>query len=112
MKKRFATIGVAIILMVGLFTMSPLTGQAQQTIDENGYMDAPSDGEIDFSGIGDYYNALNQPDNGPYPGDESPNGNPGDVPVDGGLGFLLAAGLGYGANRLRKKREEKRNFDK
>ncbi len=25
-----------------------------------------------------------------------------DVPIDGGLGFLLAAGLGYGANRLRK----------
>lgn len=30
------------------------------------------------------------------------NDNTSDVPIDGGLGFLLAAGLGYGANRLRK----------
>ena len=27
-----------------------------------------------------------------------------EIPVDGGLSFLLAAGLGYGANRLRKQR--------
>lgn len=28
-----------------------------------------------------------------------------DVPIDGGLGFLLAAGIGYGANRLRKHKK-------
>ena len=32
-----------------------------------------------------------------------------DVPVDGGLSFLLAAGLGYGANRLRKQRQNRKS---
>jgi hypothetical protein len=30
---------------------------------------------------------------------------PPNIPIDGGLSFLLAAGLGYGANRLRKQRQ-------
>ncbi len=30
------------------------------------------------------------------------------APVDGGIGILLAAGLGYGANRLRRKKYEKK----
>lgn len=29
-----------------------------------------------------------------------------DAPVDGGIGILLAAGLGYGANRLRRRRKK------
>ena len=29
-----------------------------------------------------------------------------DVPIDGGLGFLLAAGIGYAANGMRKKRKK------
>ena len=32
-----------------------------------------------------------------------------EVPVDGGLSFLLAAGLGYGANRLRKQRQNRKS---
>lgn len=28
-----------------------------------------------------------------------------DVPVDGGLSLLIAAGVGYGANRLKKKKD-------
>jgi hypothetical protein len=35
--------------------------------------------------------------------------DPGNIPVDGGLGFLLAAGLGYGARRLQKNRKNKIN---
>lgn len=35
--------------------------------------------------------------------------DPGDIPVDGGLGFLLAAGLGYGARRLQKNSKNKIN---
>ena len=29
-----------------------------------------------------------------------------DVPIDGGLSLLVAAGVGYGAKQLRKKKEE------
>ena len=29
-----------------------------------------------------------------------------DAPIDGGLGFLLAAGIGYAANGMRKKRKK------
>ena len=38
-------------------------------------------------------------------GGEAPNS---DIPVDGGLSFLLAAGLGYGANRLRKQKNQRK----
>ncbi len=31
-----------------------------------------------------------------------------DVPVDGGLSLLVAAGVGYGAKKLREKRKQKR----
>ena len=30
-----------------------------------------------------------------------------DVPIDGGLSLLLAAGAGYGANKLRKNKKKK-----
>jgi hypothetical protein len=30
-----------------------------------------------------------------------------DVPVDGGLSVLIAAGVGYGAKKIREKRKEK-----
>jgi hypothetical protein len=30
-----------------------------------------------------------------------------DAPIDGGLGFLLAAGMGYGVKRLRRRANEK-----
>lgn len=32
--------------------------------------------------------------------------NTSDVPIDGGLGFLLVAAIGYGANRLRKHKKK------
>lgn len=32
--------------------------------------------------------------------------NPDQVPIDGGLGLLLAAGGTYGLNKLRKRRDE------
>ena len=40
---------------------------------------------------------------------QGPGGDPGDdpdlIPVDGGLGFLLAAGVGYGVKKVRERRK-------
>ncbi len=43
------------------------------------------------------------------PGDPggNPGGNPiGAIPVDGGLAFLLAAGVGYGAKKAHERRRK------
>ncbi len=32
--------------------------------------------------------------------------DPGDVPVDGGLSFLIAGGVGYGIYRLKKAKKD------
>ena len=36
-----------------------------------------------------------------------PPPNPEAIPIDGGLGFLLAAGMAYGAKKLRKDKADK-----
>jgi len=36
-----------------------------------------------------------------------PGGDPDLIPIDGGLGFLLAAGVGYGAKKARDLRKKK-----
>jgi hypothetical protein len=36
-----------------------------------------------------------------------PEGDPDLIPVDGGLGFLLAAGVGYGVKKAREYRRRK-----
>lgn len=58
-------------------------------------------------------------DNGPFtptdPGttavDDDPagtdNANPGDIPVDGGLSMLLAAGAAYGVRKVRVKKKSR-----
>ncbi len=45
------------------------------------------------------------PDSGGPDGD--PGGDPDLIPVDGGLGFLLAAGVGYGVKKAREYRRRK-----
>ena len=40
------------------------------------------------------------------PGGE-PGGDPDLIPIDGGLGFLLAAGVGYGVKKAREYRRSK-----
>ena len=53
----------------------------------------------------------------PGPGDTG-GGNPddaGSVPIDGGLSLVIAAGVGYGAKKLRehnKKKREERELDR
>ena len=50
------------------------------------------------------------PNGVPDPGNGGTNPDAGSVPIDGGLSLLLAAGVGYGAKKLRthnlKKKEE------
>ena len=40
------------------------------------------------------------------PGDPGGGGDPG-VPIDGGASLILAAGIGYGAKKLKDAREKK-----
>jgi hypothetical protein len=35
-----------------------------------------------------------------------PGGEPDEVPIDGGLSLLVAAGVGYGAKKLKEKRKK------
>ena len=57
------------------------------------------------------------PNGVPDPGNGGGNPDAGSVPIDGGLSLLLAAGVGYGAKKLRshnlkKKGEEQNILDK
>ena len=59
----------------------------------------------------DAFPNLNEADPG-TPGDPGGGagggtGDPDGVPIDGGLSLLLAAGAGYGANKLRKNKKKK-----
>ncbi len=40
-------------------------------------------------------------------GGGSPIGDPAGVPIDGGLGFLLAAGVAYGGKKLKDRKKAK-----
>lgn len=114
--------GTVSILLLTMFLATPALVQAQ--IDASKFIDLPTGGTIDLpmdgggidlpmDGVGidlpgdgsldalstpsDLIEMSNQVENDPPP-------DPGGVPVDGGLSLLLAAGVGYGANRLRKIR--------
>jgi hypothetical protein len=39
-----------------------------------------------------------------------PPGDPNDVPIDGGLSFLIAGGVGYGLYRLKKSKENNQDI--
>jgi len=47
------------------------------------------------------------PDTGGSGPDGDPGGDPDLIPIDGGLGFLLAAGVGYGVKKVRDFRKKK-----
>jgi hypothetical protein len=89
------------LLSLALFMAVGLTTVAQEG---EVYIDESDFSEIDFSTGG---SSLQQAfsdlsaavENGPDPG-----GDP--TPIDGGLSLLLAAGVGYGAKRLRKNRKK------
>ena len=68
---------------------------------DGGGIDLPGDGALDgLSGEAEHFDVIGDGDVTPSTPDLPDPG----VPVDGGLSLLLAAGVGYGANRLRKMR--------
>ena len=46
------------------------------------------------------------PDSGGGGPDGDPGGDPDLIPIDGGLGFLLAAGVGYGVKKARDMKKK------
>lgn len=87
--------------LVLLLTVS-FTAAAQDEL----FIEESDFSEIDFSSGGSnlqqMFNDLSAAvEEGPDPG-----APPTNLPVDGGLSLLLAAGVGYGANRLRKNRKK------
>lgn len=64
-----------------------------------------ADGGVMGSKFDDLSNKLNSiSENMVFSDGTTPN----NIPIDGGISFLLAAGLGYGANRLRKQRNQRK----
>lgn len=56
---------------------------------------------IDMDGIYDTQSGTDNTDEIGFEDDVA------SIPIDGGISILLAAGLGYGANRLRRRRKDK-----
>lgn len=89
---------LALFLSVGLTTVAQ---------DDILFIEESDFSEIDFSsgGTSDLQQMFSDlaaaVEAGPDPG-----APPTNLPVDGGLSLLLAAGVGYGANRLRKNRKK------
>jgi hypothetical protein len=97
-----------IIIMCGAIFISILFTQAvaqdnNQSIGEDlkkvwGDPGAPSGTGMDMDGM---YDTPVETNNTSFDDDVA------DAPIDGGIGMLLAAGLGYGVRRLRRKTNEK-----
>jgi hypothetical protein len=91
-----------ILFSLALFLTVGLTTVAQ---DDVLYIEESDFSQIDFSSgesnIQQVFSELSAAVEGtaPLPG-------PDPTPIDGGLGILLAAGVGYGAKRLRKNRKK------
>ena len=92
-----------ILFSLALFLSVGLTTVAQ---DDVVFIEESDFSQIDFSsGSSNLQQAFSDlsaaVEVGPDPGPPPTN-----LPVDGGLSLLLAAGVGYGANRLRKNRKK------
>jgi hypothetical protein len=90
-----------ILFSLALFLTVGLTTVAQ---DDVLYIEESDFSQIDFSSgesnIQQVFSELSAAvEDAPLPG-------PDPTPIDGGLGILLAAGVGYGAKRLRKNRKK------
>ena len=83
--------------MLVLLTQFDLNGQAQTPFDPT-----TDDGTSGTGGSGTGGSVGTGGGGGTYTGG---TGGRNDVPLDGGLSLLLAAGVGYGSRQLRKKKE-------
>jgi hypothetical protein len=102
-----------IIIMCGAIFISILFTQAvaqdnNQSIGEDlkkvwGDPGAPSGAGMDMDGM---YDTPVETNSTTFTDDVA------DAPIDGGIGMLLAAGLGYGVKRLRRKANEKNAYRK
>ena len=92
-----------VIFSLALFLSVGLTAVAQ---DDVVFIEESDFSQIDFSSgeNSDLKQMFNELAAGVDNADTG--GPPTGLPVDGGLSLLLAAGVGYGANRLRKNRKK------
>ena len=95
----------AIVISI-LFTQIAAAQDNNQSIGEDlkkvwGDPGVPSGNGLNMDGM---YDTQAESDD---TGDIDFNDNVSSLPIDGGISLLLAAGLGYGANRLRRRKKDK-----
>ena len=95
----------AIVISI-LFTQIAVAQDNNQSISDDlkkvwGDPGVPSGNGLNMEGM---YDTQAESDD---TGDIDFNDNVSSLPIDGGISLLLAAGLGYGANRLRRRKKDK-----
>jgi hypothetical protein len=92
-----------VIFSLALFLSVGLTTVAQ---DDVVFIEESDFSQIDFSAGGSNLQQMFSDLSAAVEDGPDPGAPPTGLPVDGGLSLLLAAGIGYGANRLRKNRKK------
>ena len=92
-----------VIFSLALFLSVGLTTVAQ---DDVVFIEESDFSQIDFSNGGSNLQQMFSELSAAVEVGPDPGPPPTGLPVDGGLSLLLAAGIGYGANRLRKNRKK------
>ena len=97
---------IACAVVAMMFTQTAASQDNNQSIGEDlekvwGDPGVPSGNGLNMDGMYDTQAGTEDTDEIGFADDVA------STPVDGGIGFLLAAGLGYGANRLRRRRKDK-----
>lgn len=92
-----------VLFSLALFLTVGFTAVAQ---DDVVFIEESDFSEIDFSNGGSNVQQLFSDLSAAVEVGPDPGAPPTSAPVDGGLSLLLAAGVGYGANRLRKNRKK------
>ena len=92
-----------VIFSLALFLSVGLTTVAQ---DDVVFIEESDFSQIDFSNGGSNLQQMFSDLSAAVEFGPDPGPPPTNLPVDGGLSLLLAAGVGYGASRLRKNRKK------